>query len=87
MTDVTTPAVAQYGEDAEAAIASVSARVSNWDRWGPDDARGTVNFIDPEKRSRHPLWCAAVRRSHSPSRSTTTDRRTAGSGASTPCTP
>ena len=49
MTEVT-PAVAQYGEDAEAAIAVASARVSNWDRWGPDDARGTVNFIDREKR-------------------------------------
>ncbi|GAA5092269.1 cyclase family protein [Microbacterium yannicii] len=50
MTDVTTPAVARYGNDAEAAIASVSASVSNWDRWGPDDARGTVNFIDADKR-------------------------------------
>jgi kynurenine formamidase len=44
MTD--TPAVEKYGPDAEAAIAVVAGRVSNWNRWGADDARGTVNFID-----------------------------------------
>jgi kynurenine formamidase len=45
-----TPAVAEYGEDAEAAIAILAERCSNWNRWGPDDARGTVNFIEPEMR-------------------------------------
>lgn len=26
--------------------------LSNWDRWGPDDEAGTLNFITPEKRAR-----------------------------------
>jgi hypothetical protein len=25
-------------------------RCSNWGRWGPDDERGTLNLITPEKR-------------------------------------
>jgi kynurenine formamidase len=27
----------------------IGARLSNWNRWGPDDERGTINFITPEK--------------------------------------
>jgi kynurenine formamidase len=46
------PAVACYGKDAEAAIATVARACSNWNRWGADDARGTVNFIDEEIRRR-----------------------------------
>jgi kynurenine formamidase len=34
----------------EAAIAAAAARCSNWNRWGPDDVRGTLNFIDAGKR-------------------------------------
>ena len=26
--------------------------VKNWDRWGPDDARGTLNYLTPEHRRR-----------------------------------
>lgn len=48
----TTPAVLAYGDDAEAAIAAVAARCSNWNRWGSDDGRGTVNFIDADSRLR-----------------------------------
>ncbi len=36
--------------DPAAAIAATAARCSNWDRWGPDDVRGTLNFIDEAKR-------------------------------------
>jgi kynurenine formamidase len=35
---------------AEQAIAEAAARYRNWERWGPDDVLGTVNFIDDEKR-------------------------------------
>jgi kynurenine formamidase len=28
---------------------SIGKRVSNWGRWGPDDERGTVNLITPER--------------------------------------
>jgi kynurenine formamidase len=35
---------------AEEAIAEAVSRVRNWGRWGPDDALGTVNFIDEAKR-------------------------------------
>ncbi len=38
------------GESAEAAVAAASARVSNWGRWGDDDALGTLNFVDDAKR-------------------------------------
>jgi kynurenine formamidase len=38
--------------DAEAAIAAAAQRVGNWGRWGPDDALGTLNFIDDDKRAR-----------------------------------
>src|SRR6185437_15148198 len=27
----------------------IGARLSNWNRWGPEDERGTVNFITPDK--------------------------------------
>jgi hypothetical protein len=30
------------------AIAEASAKLSNWDRWGPDDQIGTLNFVTPE---------------------------------------
>jgi kynurenine formamidase len=51
MTD-TNAAVALYGTDAEAAIAHLAHRCSNWNRWGADDALGTVNFIDARSRRR-----------------------------------
>jgi kynurenine formamidase len=28
---------------------TLGARLSNWGRWGPDDERGTINFITPDK--------------------------------------
>ncbi|MBJ8342440.1 cyclase family protein [Antrihabitans sp. YC3-6] len=36
--------------DPEAAIAAAAKRVSNWGRWGGDDVRGTMNFLDSAKR-------------------------------------
>jgi kynurenine formamidase len=38
--------------NAESAIAEAAKRVSNWGRWGEDDALGTLNFIDADKRVR-----------------------------------
>jgi kynurenine formamidase len=38
--------------NAESAIADAAGRVSNWGRWGEDDALGTLNFIDAGKRVR-----------------------------------
>lgn len=29
-------------------LKELAAKVSNWGRWGPDDQRGTLNFITPE---------------------------------------
>jgi kynurenine formamidase len=29
-------------------IATIARRVSNWGRWGPEDERGTLNFVTPE---------------------------------------
>ncbi|MEE4023617.1 cyclase family protein [Gordonia sp. PKS22-38] len=37
--------------DPEAAIAATVQRCSNWGRWGTEDIRGTLNFVDNEKRS------------------------------------
>lgn len=34
----------------ERAIAEAAAAYSNWGRWGPDDARGTLNFLDDASR-------------------------------------
>ena len=42
---------AQWGTDAEAAIARAAERYSNWGRWGPDDGIGTANFLDAQKRA------------------------------------
>ena len=42
---------AQWGTDAEAAIALAAERYSNWGRWGPDDGIGTANFLDAQKRA------------------------------------
>jgi kynurenine formamidase len=36
--------------DPEGAIAATAKRVSNWGRWGADDVRGTMNFLDEAKR-------------------------------------
>lgn len=36
----------------EVELERLMAEVSNWGRWGPDDEKGTVNFITPEKRLR-----------------------------------
>ncbi|MEV5842358.1 cyclase family protein [Streptomyces sp. NPDC051985] len=44
------PAV-EYGADPEAAIAEAAKRYGNWNRWGPDDGIGTVNFLTAEKRA------------------------------------
>jgi kynurenine formamidase len=30
-------------------IREAAVRISNWGKWGPDDQRGTVNYITPEK--------------------------------------
>ena len=42
---------AAFGPDPEAAIADSAKRISNWNRWGADDALGTVNFLDAAKRA------------------------------------
>ena len=34
------------------AIAATAKRVSNWGRWGPDDVRGTMNFLDDAEAPR-----------------------------------
>jgi len=34
----------------DAQLDSLIRQVSNWDRWGPEDERGTVNLITPERR-------------------------------------
>src|SRR4029453_15769254 len=34
----------------EAEIAAAAKRCSNWGRWGPDDVRGTMNFLTEDKR-------------------------------------
>ena len=34
----------------EAEVLGWMTSLSNWDRWGPDDALGTLNLITPEKR-------------------------------------
>ncbi len=36
--------------DPAAEIAATAKRVSNWGRWGPDDVRGTMNFLDDTTR-------------------------------------
>ncbi|WP_370615622.1 cyclase family protein [Mumia sp. Pv 4-285] len=36
--------------DPEGAIAAAAKRVSNWGRWGADDVRGTMNFLDAGTR-------------------------------------
>ena len=36
--------------DPAGAVAATAKRVSNWGRWGPDDVRGTMNFLDDVKR-------------------------------------
>ena len=36
--------------DPEGAIAAAAKRVSNWGRWGTDDVRGTMNFLDEDVR-------------------------------------
>ncbi len=42
---------AAFGPDPEAAIADSAERFSNWNRWGADDALGTVNFLDATTRA------------------------------------
>jgi len=42
---------ADFGDDPEAAIADSAKRFSNWNRWGADDALGTVNHIDAATRA------------------------------------
>ncbi|SHN24605.1 cyclase family protein [Cryptosporangium aurantiacum] len=38
--------------DVETAIAKVAEECRNWDRWGPDDVLGTLNYIDADARQR-----------------------------------
>lgn len=44
------PLVTWDRADPEAAIAAAAARVSSWGRWGPDDVRGTMNFLGTQQR-------------------------------------
>lgn len=44
------PSTGSADGGAEQAIAEAAGRYRNWGRWGPDDALGTVNFIDEAKR-------------------------------------
>lgn len=30
-------------------VRAMAARVSNWEKWGPDDEAGTLNYITPDK--------------------------------------
>lgn len=43
---------AEFGTDPAAAIADAAKRLSNWNRWGPDDGIGTVNFLGEPERAR-----------------------------------
>jgi kynurenine formamidase len=45
--DITT----DFGPDPEAAIADSAKRYGNWNRWGADDALGTVNHLDAVTRA------------------------------------
>ena len=36
--------------DPAGAVAAAAKRNSNWGRWGPDDVRGTMNYLTAEKR-------------------------------------
>ncbi len=56
--DITT----EFGEDPEAAIAGSAKRFGNWNRWGADDALGTVNHLDAATRA---AAAALVRRGES----------------------
>jgi kynurenine formamidase len=40
-----------FGTDPAEAIAAAAKRHSNWNRWGPDDGVGTVNFLDEATRA------------------------------------
>ena len=42
---------ADFGPDPEAAIADSAKRYGNWNRWGADDALGTVNHLDAATRA------------------------------------
>ena len=42
---------ADFGPDPEAAIADSAKRYGNWNRWGADDALGTVNHLDAGARA------------------------------------
>jgi len=42
---------ADFGPDPEAAIAESAKRFGNWNRWGADDALGTVNHLDAGTRA------------------------------------
>ncbi|WP_246080304.1 cyclase family protein [Modestobacter altitudinis] len=51
-----------FGPDPEAAIADSAKRYGNWNRWGADDALGTVNHLDAATRA---AAAALVRRGDS----------------------
>ena len=78
---------AEFGPDPEAAIAGSAERYSNWNRWGVDDALGTVNFLDAAARA---AAAALIRRGDSFSLSLPFDEngpQFAGSAGSTRCAP
>ncbi|MCK9922331.1 hypothetical protein MXD61_10665 [Frankia sp. AgPm24] len=68
-----------FGPDAEAAIAASARQFSNWNRWGADDARGAVNFLDAKPRAEAANLIRVGTRSTSPSPSTNTAPSSAGS--------
>ena len=39
-----------------AELDTLAHRVSNWGRWGPEDERGTMNFVTPEVVRRACDW-------------------------------
>lgn len=39
----------QVRDEDERQLSQLFAEVCNWDRWGPDDERGTLNYVSPDK--------------------------------------
>ncbi len=51
MTSTETPASSLDRADPSGAIAEAAERCRNWGRWGPDDVRGTLNFLTDDIRA------------------------------------
>ncbi len=51
MTSTETPAPTLDRSDPAGAIAEAAERYRNWGRWGPDDVRGTLNFLTDDVRA------------------------------------